>query len=67
MAKVKAIKERNERALFQVPGVVGVGVGIGPAIEVHISQDSEEARRQIPRKLDGVPVRVVVTGEIQAR
>ena len=34
VARAKAVKARHQPAVFQVPGVVGAGIGIGPAIEV---------------------------------
>ena len=66
-AQAPTAKRRNEEALLRVPAVVGVGVGAGPAIEVYLARDSGEARGQIPAQLDGVPVRVLVTGEFHAR
>ncbi|MBI4493735.1 MAG: hypothetical protein HY690_13165 [Chloroflexi bacterium] len=67
VAAATAAQGRHQASLFQAPGVVGVGVGRGPAIEVYLAQDSEQARRQIPPQLESVPVRVIVTGEFQAR
>lgn len=67
IATAVATKGRHEAALLQVPSVVGVGVGTGGAIEVYLAQDSAQSRRQIPAQLDRVPVRVIVTGEFQAR
>lgn len=65
-ASAGAAKGRHEAALFEIPGVVGVGVGAGPAVEVYLAQDSAGARRRIPARLEDVPVRVVVTGEFHA-
>ncbi len=62
-----AAKGRHEEALLRMPDVVGVGVGRGGAIEVYLARDNAQSRAQIPAQLDGVPVRVVVTGEFQAR
>lgn len=63
----RATKARHEASLFEVPGVVGVGVGSQGAIEVYLERDSAESRRRIPPQLDGVPLRVVVSGEFHAR
>ena len=62
-----AAKRRNENALLNLPSVVGVGVGVGGHIEVYLANDNAQTRARIPAQLDGVPVRVVVTGEFQAR
>ena len=67
LAAATAAKGRNEQALLRLPDVVGVGVGRGGAIEVYLARDNAQSRAQIPAQLDGVPVRVVVTGEFQAR
>ncbi len=66
-AAARGTKGRHEAGLLQVPGVVGVGVGRGPAIEVYLANENAEARRQVPPQLDGLPVRVIVTGEFEAR
>jgi hypothetical protein len=65
-AGAAAVKRRHEPALFQHPGVVGVGVGRGPAIEVYLAQESAQARGQIPPQLEALPVRIIVTGEFEA-
>lgn len=53
------VKKRSEKALFKIPGVVGVGVGLQdevPAILVLVHADADPSR--IPATLEGVPVRV---------
>jgi hypothetical protein len=62
-----AAKRRNEDALLRIPSVVGVAVGQGPAVEVYLAHENAQARQQIPPQVDSVPVRVVVTGEFEAR
>lgn len=66
------IKERHQARLLQVPGVVGLGVGASTrpgdaAIVVLLRADSAEARRAIPPALEGIPVRIEVTGDVVAR
>jgi len=58
---------RHEARLLAIAGVVGVGVGIGltgAVILVYVR--NQEARSRVPRVLDGVPVELVVSGEIDA-
>ena len=62
-----AAKGRHQEALLQVPGVVGVGVGRGGQVEIYLANDNAQSRARIPSHVDGVPVRIVVTGEFHAR
>ena len=53
-----------------LPGVVGVYVGVlddgkTTCLKVMLSQKSSETERAIPKTLEGYPVVVEVTGEIQ--
>lgn len=63
-------KGRNTEFLFNIQGVVGMGVGRSgdgnTVIEVYLSQENSAARNQIPPFLEDVPVRVIVTGEFTA-
>jgi len=56
--------------LMKIPGVVGVGTGIGKRAPVVIKlmvKDAASARNpQIPKQLEGVLVEVEITGEIRA-
>jgi hypothetical protein len=72
VAAAIAVQERHEEALLQIPGVLGVGVGLAPggasvAIEVYLERETPEAAQAIPAVLDGLPVQTVVTGPITAR
>ncbi|MBI5385026.1 MAG: hypothetical protein HZA90_10110 [Verrucomicrobia bacterium] len=68
LATAKAAKERHSQALLDTPGVHGHGVGHSPGgqpvIEVYV--EDEPAKGRVPSQLDGVPVRVIVTGPIVA-
>lgn len=69
ISRAADVKARHSARLLAIPGVVGHGVGISggqPVIEVYLANENAEARAQIPAALDGVPVRVVVTGEFVA-
>ena len=53
-----------------LPGVVGVYVGVlddgkTTCLKVMLSQKSSETERAIPKTLEGYPVVVEITGEIQ--
>jgi len=69
---VTRVKEKHEEMLFAIPEVAGTGVGIadpvygGLLIEVYVRKLTPAVERAIPRLLDGVPVRVIETGDIVA-
>jgi len=64
---VKYVQEKHTDALMARPGVVGTAVGLGqgaqPVVLVLLEYGGVP---DIPEKLDGVPVRPVVTGKIYA-
>ena len=63
-------QERHFKALFNVPDVVGHGIGLSdeddPVIEVYLRNENARSRARIPAALDNVPVRVLVTGPFTA-
>lgn len=72
IAVASDVKERHSQALFNIAGVVGHGVGLSDTdpedvvIEVYVEAASDQVRRQIPAALEGIPVRIVPTGQIVA-
>lgn len=68
--KARNAKARHSDELLGVPGAKGHGVGLSesgqPVIEVYLDSDSAAARGKAPASVEGVPVRVVVTGPIVA-
>ena len=65
------VKDRHSNELFAVRGVVGHGVGLDAdgdsVIEVYVENASRRAAgRPIPSEIEGIPVRIVVTGPIHA-
>lgn len=57
-------------ALLQIPGVVGTGETLHrgkPAIVVMVSVLTSDLARKIPRQLEGYPIKIEETGEIEAR
>lgn len=60
-----AAKRRARRLLASVPGVVGFALDDrSGSIEVHLSQPA--GRRKVPRQVEGIPVRVIVVGQVSA-
>jgi hypothetical protein len=55
--------------LMSIPGVVGVAVSElddkTPCILVLVVEESDEINRKVPKKLEGHPVRLFVSGEIR--
>ena len=63
----ETLKEHSGE-LMSLPGVVGTAQGLcdsDPCIEVYVIKKTPELEKQIPRTLDGYPVRVEETGEIR--
>jgi hypothetical protein len=62
-----AAQVRYTDRLLAVPGVLGTGVGLGPSGRVVVKVFTRDPSvTGIPVSLDGIPVAVVVTGEIRA-
>lgn len=64
-------KARHEEELFRIRGVVGTGIGAdedgNAVIEVYVKGAAKQVVGEpIPDDLDGIPVRVIETGEIRA-
>lgn len=74
--KVKVIAERYREQILSLPEVVGISTGVQrklgeakPCIKVYLSKTVERGKlkdRKIPWELEGVPVEILVTGEIIA-
>ncbi len=66
------VKERHENRFMQMRGVVGMGVGLpeaateGPVIEVYVKKLTRALKLNIPATLEGVPVKIIETGEVFA-
>jgi hypothetical protein len=66
--RVERVQERHEAELMATPGVVGVGVGERhgrPVLLVMVKERTPEVDR-LPQQIEGVPVEIEVTGEIEA-
>ncbi len=64
------VRARHTDELLERRGVMGTGLSIDengdPVIEVYVKSATAEAGRPIPSDLDGIAVRVIVTGQIRA-
>jgi len=76
MMAAKAVQAKHEDALMQIPGVVGVGIGLADpdsgsnqlAIVLFVQKGTtaEISKTAVPSNLDGMPVRRILSGEIKA-
>ncbi|HEV8456388.1 MAG TPA: hypothetical protein VGQ24_15960 [Gemmatimonadales bacterium] len=67
LAKALAAQARHTDRLLQIEGIVGTAVGLGSDGHEQVQLFTKTAGvRGLPTTLDGVPVSVVVTGEIRA-
>lgn len=79
MARVQQVKQRYQADLLALPNVVGVGVGfksvngvpgeelaIVVSVVRKISRDELPAQMMLPEALEGIPVDVIETGELNA-
>ena len=67
---INAVLADHDRQWLAVPGVVGVYVGLlddqqTPCLKVMLARDDPQARRAIPRVIEGYPVLLEITGEIR--
>lgn len=66
---VKDAMEAHSVEIMKIPGVVGVYTGVledgTPCIKVMVAKKTQELEKQIPHYLEGCPVSVEETGEIQ--
>lgn len=67
----KAIRDRLEDSLMHVPGAIGTGIGAGdqsgqPAIEVFVEKLPPQAQAAASKDVEGLPVKVIESGEFVA-
>jgi hypothetical protein len=73
MASVKAAVQAKEKVgeiLKGLPGINGIGITWDdqgrPCVQVNVGYDIEEAsRKRIPSQIEGIPILIEVTGQIQ--
>ena len=67
--KIEKALEKHTGRLMAIPGVEGVGVGgteQAPAIVVMVRSGATQKAKELPLEIEGYPVIVESTGEIQA-
>lgn len=65
---IEAVVAKHEQELLAIQGVTSVGIGFGPAGREVLALGVIDAgvAASLPPQIDGIPVRVFVTGEIEA-
>jgi len=71
VAAVRAVKDRHEQELLKLDDVAGTAIGRGDdpgqaAMLVLLKKDTPQIRAQIPNEIEGVPVKIIESGEFQA-
>jgi len=68
---IQEVKARHVERLLAMPGVVSVGIGKNPdgqfVIIVGLDGPHPKTIEQLPKVLEGYPVRVEITGPVKAR
>ena len=67
---IEEVQDAHTEEWMALPGVVGTGIGLcdgEPCIRVFLSRPSPETEEAIPSRVEGYPVDVRVTGEIEPR
>lgn len=67
---VSAVLADHDRGLMALPGVVGVYVGLldddkTPCMKVMVKKKDPELEKLIPRRIEGHPVIIEITGDIR--
>lgn len=70
VATIQEVKDAHTEAWMELPGVVGVGIGLcddEECIRVFLARPSPEAEEAIPDRVDGYRVDLEVTGAFRPR
>ena len=67
---IQEVKAKHEQRLLAMPGVVSVGIGRDPAgnlaIIVGLVRHHPKTVEQLPKLVDGYPIKVEVIGPVRA-
>jgi len=68
---VTAVRDRHESQLMNIKDAVGTGIGVSdgsghPSLEVYVKKLTPEMQAAAPKDVDGVPVKLVESGEFVA-
>jgi hypothetical protein len=66
-----SVRDRHEDALMSIPGAVGTAIGASdqpghPAIVVYLKKMTPEAQAAAPKTVEGMPVKLIESGEFVA-
>lgn len=69
--ELKGIQERHEDSVMNIPGVVGIGIGLTEdgkdlAFIVYVEKLTPAVEAQVPDRIEGVPVRIIESGIFKA-
>ncbi len=68
---IQEVKKQYEARFLDMPGVVSVGIGLDPtgnqAIIVGMDASNPEIEANIPKRVEGIPVIIEITGAIKAQ
>ena len=71
LSQVREVKGRHDQTLMAIPGVEGTGIGLDadgrPVIELYVERFTEALSRKAPTEVEGIPVRIVETGQFKAQ
>jgi hypothetical protein len=67
---IQEVKSKHEDRILSLPGVVSVGIGRNPdgasVIIIGLDGPRPDTVKQLPKVLDGYPVRIEITGHLKA-
>jgi hypothetical protein len=67
--KAKTVMRRHEDQLLSIEGIVGSGIGRDsgiPVINIYVVKKTKSLEEKIPSTMDGIPVRIIESGEFKA-
>ena len=68
--RIRQIKNTYEAGWLKIPEVTAIGIGFVAKDEygliISLKTDSEKIRKKIPMEVDGIKIKINVTGEIKA-
>jgi hypothetical protein len=68
---VTAVRDRHESQLMSIQDAVGTGIGVSdgsghPSLEVYVKKLTPAAQDAAPKEVDGIPVKLIESGEFVA-
>ena len=70
ISKITEIKRRHEKQWLGIGGVTAIGIGRinnQAGIIISVAGHTDKVRAQIPYEVEGIPVKVQVTGKLRAQ